>query len=185
LNHIYFYPVNLQFSDYTAKLPWEANIKFGNESNETFLNKRVAIDASSTFIIPNLVNLTTSSSNRLRLKPIITAGLKAYYDYSSKAAGFFSWQVYLNFHYYLPVFNNYAIIIDENPFYDFSEESNPKHRVANSYSIILGAEIPGTGFKAMLKYVNGKSDMNYKQGEIIGIGLLADLFQEKEKNKTK
>jgi hypothetical protein len=181
LNHIYFYPVNLQFSNYLAKLPWEANIKVGNESNETFVNKRVVIDASSTFIIPNLVNLTTASSNRLRLKPIIIGGIKAYYDYSNNATNFFSGQAYLNFHYYIPVINNYAIIIDENPFYDFSNETNPKHKMANSYSIILGAEIPGTGFKAMLKYVNGKSDLNYKQGEIIGIGLLADLFQEKNK----
>jgi len=181
LNHIYFYPINLQFGNYSAKIPYEANIKLGNESNQTFSNKRIVVDASSTFIIPNLINLTTASSNRLRLKPIISCGIKGYYDYSNNSTSFFSGQAYLNFHYYIPVFNNYAIILDENPFYDFSNEKNPGHKIGNNYAIIIGAEIPKTGFKAMLKYVNGKSDLNYKQGEIIGIGLLMDLFQDKNK----
>jgi hypothetical protein len=52
--------------------------------------------------------------------------------------------------------------------------------VQNNYSITLGAEIPKTGFKAMFKYVNGVSNINNKQGQVIAIGLLMDFFQEKK-----
>lgn len=151
----------------------------GNESNQTFSNKRVVIDGEYSFIIPNLINLTTASAIRLRLKPIISMGIKGYYDYSNDITHFASGQAYLSLHYYIPVFNNYSLIIDESPFYDFSNEKNPDHKINNQYSIILGAEIPKNGFKAMFKYVNGESNINYKQGAIIGIGVLMDFFQEK------
>lgn len=181
LNFINYYPVNVKWSNYTTNTPYEINIKLGNEANQTFSNKRVVFDGSYTFIIPNLINLTTAASNRLRLKPIITAGIKGYHDYSNNTTHFSSGQVYLNIHYYIPVLNSYAIILEGMPFYDFSKEKNPDQKVKNNYSIILGAEIPGTGFKAMFKYVNGTSDITFKQGQIIALGLLMDLFQEKNK----
>jgi hypothetical protein len=181
LNYINFYPINVQFNSY-SKHPYELNFKVGNEANQTFSNKRVVVDGSYSFMLPNFVpNLTTASSNRLRFKPVVIAGIKGYHDYSNNTEHFSSGQAYVTLHYYIPVANNYAIIIDENPFFDFSKKTNPNQRLANQYSIIVGAEIPSTGFKAMFKYVNGKSDINLKQGEIIGIGLLMDFFQEKEK----
>lgn len=67
-------------------------------------------------------------------------------------------------------------------FYDFSEENNPKKSLQGNDSITLGAAIPSTGFKAMFKYVDGKTGINFKQGKIIAVGLLMDFPQEK-KNK--
>jgi hypothetical protein len=180
LNYINYYPMNLAFAKYDGSVPHELNFKLGNEANQTFSNKRVVVDGAYTFIIPNLINLTTAASNRLRLKPILTAGIKGYYDYSNDATAFSSGQAYINLHYYIPVFYNYALIIEENPFFDFSRQKNPSHKVQNNYSITLGAEIPKTGFKAMFKYVNGVSNINNKQGQVIAIGLLMDFFQEKK-----
>ena len=180
LNYINFYPVNILFENFHGKVPYQWKIKAGNESSQNFQNKRVALDGEFNFIIPNLINLTTAQSNRLRLKPVISAGVKGYYDYSNGIDAFASGQAYLTGHYYIPVFTNYAIIIDGGGFYDFSDERNPGREIFGNYSITLGAEIPRTGFKAMFKYVNGRTDINFKQGSIISLGLLMDFFTEKK-----
>ncbi|MET0465218.1 MAG: hypothetical protein ABW007_18800 [Chitinophagaceae bacterium] len=181
LNYIKFYPLNFLFEDFSKKIPYQFNVKLGHESSQDFANKRGILDASLNFIIPNLINLTTAQSNRLRLKPVITAGVKGYYDYSNGIESFASGQAHIDGHYYIPVFNNYAIIIDGGVFYDVSNERNPDKKVLGNYSITLGAEIPKTGFKAMFKYVDGKTDINFRQGSIISIGLLMDFFQEQRK----
>lgn len=181
LNYIKIYPLNFLFEDFSKRIPYQFNIKLGHESSQDFENKRATIDASLKFIIPNLVSLTTAKSNRLRLKPVITAGLKGYYDYSYDIESFASGQAHIDGHYYIPLFNNYAIIIDGGVFYDLSSERNPDKKLFGNYSITLGAEVPKTGFKAMFKYVDGKTDINFKQGSIISIGLLIDFFQEQNK----
>jgi hypothetical protein len=180
LNYIKFYPINFLIEDFTKKIPYQFNIKIGNESNQSFVNKRIAADASINLIIPNIMNLTTAQSNRLRLKPVITAGLKGYYDYSNDINSFSSGLAHIDGYYYVPVFNNYAIIIEGTSFYDFSNERNPDKKIQGNYSLTLGAEIPKTGFKAMFKYTDGQTDINFKEGSIISIGLLMDFFQEKK-----
>ncbi|MDN4014098.1 hypothetical protein QX233_16630 [Chryseobacterium gambrini] len=184
LNYIKIYPANFLFENFSGKLPYQLSVKLGNESDQSFINKRVAADASVNMIVPNLINLTTAESNRLRLKPVITAGIKGYYDYSNDITSFTSGMAHIDGYYYIPVFNNYAIIVEATSFYDFSKERNPSGKIQGNYSITLGAEIPKTGFKAMFKYTDGKSDINFRQGSIISIGLLMDFFQEK-KNKPK
>jgi hypothetical protein len=181
LNYIKFYPVNFLVENFSSKIPYQFNVKFGHESNQSFINKRVVIDASINLITPNIINLTTTQSNRLRLKPVISAGLKGYYDYSNNINSFASGLAHIDGYYYIPVFNNYAIIFEGTTFYDFSGERNPNKKIQGNYSITLGAEIPKTGFKAMFKYTDGKTDINFKQGSIISIGLLMDFFQEQKK----
>lgn len=181
LNYIKFYPINFLIENFREKIPYQFNIKLGHESNQSFVNKRVAIDAAINIITPNVLNLTTAQSNRLRLKPVFTAGLKGYYDYSNNINSFLSGLVHIDGYYYIPIFNNYAIIFEGTSFYDFSKERNPKNKIQGNYSITLGAEIPKTGFKAMFKYTDGKTDINFKQGSIISIGLLIDAFQEQKK----
>jgi len=178
LNYIKLYPVNFLIEDFNKKIPYQLNIKIGHESNQSFINKRAAVDASINIITPNIINLSTAQSNRLRLKPVITAGLKGYYDYSNNISSFASGLAHVDGYYYIPVFNNYAIIIEGTSFYDFSNERNPDKEVQGNYSVTLGAEIPKTGFKAMFKYTDGKTDINFKQGSVISLGLLMDFFQE-------
>lgn len=180
LNYIKFYPVNFLWENYNGKLPHQYSLKLGHESSQDFVSKRATIDASFIMITPNLINLTTAQSDRLRLKPVITAGIKGYYDYSNDMDAFASGQPHVDGYYYVPVFNNYAIIFEGTAFYDMSTERNPNNKVQGNYSITLGAEIPKTGFKAMFKYVDGKSDINLKEGSVIAIGLLMDFFQEKK-----
>ena len=121
----------------------------------------------------------------MRLKPIVNVGIKGYEDYSNNITAFISGQAYLKGYYYIPVYNNYSIIIDGSAFYDFSNQRNPDHKIADNYSITIASELPATGFKAILKFVNGKSDIDYKTGQIILIGLLMDFFQEKNSVPTK
>lgn len=180
LNFINVYPVNVLWENYTGKLPFQLRFKLGNESDQVFENKRAAINGEFNCIIPNFINLTTAKSNRLRLKPTVALGLKGYYDYSNDIDAFASGQAFLKGRYYIPVFNNYAIIVDGISFFDFSKERNPDQRLKGNYSVTLGAEIPKTGFKAMFKYADGETDINFRKGAIVSIGLLMDFFQEKK-----
>jgi hypothetical protein len=182
LNYIKFYPVNLAWS--SKNYSNQFNLKLGNESNQTFSNKRSAFDASYSLIIPNLVNLTTPTDNRLRLKPLIDLGVKGYYDYSNGITAFSSGEGYMNGHYYIPIYNNFAMIIDGSAFYDLSKERNPNHKVSGNYSVIFGTEIPKSGIKAIFKYINGKTDIDYKQGQVLMIGLLSDFLNEKNNKVT-
>jgi hypothetical protein len=179
LDYLKIYPLILHTSNYKGALPYDLDLKVGHESNETFTTRRVAADASFSAIIPNLVDLTSSASDRLRLKPIIGLGIKAYYDYSNSANTFMSGQAYLNAYYYIPVYDRYAIIINDETFYDFSKIKNPGRTLASNYSVAVGTEVPGTTFKVMFKYENGKSDINYKEAQAVVIGLIMNLFNEK------
>jgi len=193
LNFIDIYPLIMHGDNYTVidtakkdsakdkpnKLPYEWNVKLGNESNQTFTTKRIALDASLSTIIPNLVNLTSETSQRLRLKPEIDGGIKGYYDYSNSASTFYSGQAYINAYYYIPVYDSYAIIINDKTFYDFSQQKNPHHLISSNYTVEIGTDVPKTGFKVMLKYENGKTDINYKQSQAVVVGLLMNVFNEK------
>jgi hypothetical protein len=183
LNFLNIYPLIVHSSDFKGKIPYEWNLKLGHESNETFTNRRVAADASISLIIPNLVNLTSPSFARLRLKPVIDLGLKGYYDYSKGGNNFASGQAYFNAYYYIPVYDNYTIILNDKTFYDFSKQKNPGRKLAGNYSIAIGTELPKTGFKVMLKYENGKTDINYKQTQAVVIGLLMNLFNNAGKQQ--
>jgi len=178
LNFIDIYPLIIHSSNFTGKIPYEWNFKAGHESNETFTNRRFAVDASISTILPNFIDLTSPTYSRLRLKPVVDLGLKGYYDYSSNISAYTSGQAYMNIYYYIPVYDSYAIIVNDKTFYDFSKEKNPGHQLASNYSIAIGTEVPKTGFKVMFKYENGKSDINYKQTQAVVIGLLMNLFND-------
>ena len=76
------------------------------------------------------------------------------------------------------------MIIDGSAFYDLSKERNPNHKVSGNYSVIFGTEIPKSGIKAIFKYINGKTDIDYKQGQVLMIGLLSDFLNEKNNKVT-
>ena len=184
LNFISVYPVNVIWAkkDYTVHVKG----KLGHESNQVFTNKRVAGDVSASWVLPfNLINLTTAKDNRLRLKPIIDGGIKGYYDYSNRniadyGANFGSGMAFLSAYYYIPVYNNYCIIFEGKSFYDFSTERNFSKRVMGNYAVTIGAEIGNTGFKAIFKYTGGKTDINYKEGKQVLLGLLMDFMSVKK-----
>lgn len=182
LNFLNVYPLILNTNNYAGKIPYEWNLKVGHESNQSFTNRRIAADMSFSSIIPNLVDVASAGSSRLRLKPVLGLGLKGYYDYSKdNPSSFYSGQAYATFYYYIPIYDHFAIILNDKTYYDFSKEKNPKKQVLNNYSVALGTEIPKTGFKLMFKYENGKSDINFKQSQALVIGVLMNLFSDQVK----
>jgi hypothetical protein len=181
LNFLKVYPLIFHTSKYNSAFPYDLDLKIGHESNQVFTNRRVSADIAITTLIPNLVDLTSTESKRLRLKPILGLGFKGYYDYSKGINAFMSGQAYLNAYYYIPVYDRYAIIITDKTFYDFSKERNPKRKVMSTYSVTVGTEIPGTSFKVMVKYEDGKSDINYTEGRAVVLGLIMNLFSQKAK----
>ncbi len=178
LNYIDFSPINVAWTskDFARQL----NLRLASESDQTFTNKRVVFDAAYKTIIPNLVYLTTPQDNRLRLKPIVNFGAKGYYDYSNNMKAFASGQGYAKAYYYIPVYNNYSLIVNGIAFYDLSNQRNPSHKVSTNYSVTVASELPSTGFKAIIKYENGRSDIDYKTGQTVVLGLLMDFLKEKK-----
>lgn len=181
LNFINIYPLVIQGSNYKSSLIKEWAFKAGHESSQDFTFRRVALDASLSAIISNLIDLASDNSARLRLKPIIGLGIKGYHDYSKANTAFTSGQAYVTGYYYIPVYDHYAIIINDKTFYDFSLKNNPKKLLASNYSIAIGTELPKTDFKVMLKYQNGKSEFNQKETQAVVIGMIMNLFTDKVK----
>jgi hypothetical protein len=179
LNYVKFYPLNLQLSDHNS-YSYDLSVQLGNESDQLFWNKRVSLNLKYTTIIPNLVNLTTAGSGRIRLKPVVTLGVRSYYDYSNQQPHFFSGQLFGNTYYYIPIFDHYSIILEGCAFYDFSTQRNASRKISGNYTITVGAELPKTGFKAMFKYISGETDINFKTGQVIALGLLMDFVHDKD-----
>src|SRR5665213_820347 len=179
LNFIDVYPLIIQGSNYSKGLIKEWAFKAGHESSEDFSYRRVTLDGSLSMIIPNLVNLTSAASSRLRLKPVIDLGIQGYDDYSEGSNSFLSGQAYLKAYYYIPVYDHYAIIINDKTYYDFSVKTNPKKQLASNYTVAIGTEIPKSGLKMMFKYEDGHSEFNRKQTQAVVIGVIMNLFNEK------
>ena len=178
LNYVNFSPLNVRkaWKNYTREL----NLKLSNQSDQTFTTKSAAMTFSFRAIVPNFVNLTTATDNRLRLKPIIDIGAKGYYDYSNGVTAYGSGQVFGKLYYYIPVYNNYSIIINGTAFYDMATERNPDQKLSTNYSITIASEIGTSGYKAIVKYENGKSDISQKEGQAVVLGLLMDFLKEKK-----
>jgi len=179
LNFINIYPLVIQGSNYSKGFVKEWALKAGHESSEDFTYRRVTLDGSISMILPNLVNLTSAASTRLRLKPVIDLGIKGYNNYSRGISSFLSGQAYLNAYYYIPVYDHYAVIINDKTFYDFSAQTNPKKELASNYSVAIGTEIPKSSFRVMFKYQDGKSEFNKKETQAVVIGLIMNLFTDK------
>lgn len=57
---------------------------------------------------------------------------------------------------------------------------NPDQKLSTNYSITIASEIGTSGYKAIVKYENGKSDINQKEGQAVVLGLLMDFLKEKK-----
>lgn len=175
LNYIKYYPVKLTWR--SKNFSTDITIKVGHESNQTFDRKRVAMDMGFSFMPGNMIKLM-GPEPRIRPKPIIGFGVKGYYDYSNNISAFASGLAFVNGHYYIPIMDKYALILDGNAFYDFSKTNNPSGTVAGNYAVNFGIDMPKSPFTALFKFANGKTDINYKQGQTIGIGLIMGLIKD-------
>lgn len=129
-------------------------------------------------ILPNLIDLSFGE-NRLRLKPVVSFGLKIYKEIENERpvdvnSNEFSNQLYGEFYYYIPVQKNYSIIIDGKAFYDFSAKVNPDSKLMYNYSVAFGIDIPKTEFKTVFKYVKGNNEVTQEMNDYLMLGVLID-----------
>ncbi len=176
LNYVSIYPVNYNF------LKWnnEFIAQVGVEGNQVFSNYRISGNFFWNGIIPNIVDLTFGE-DRLRLKPVIKAGIKFYQEIENNRPieinnNEFSNQVFGEFYYYIPIQKIYSLIIGGTAFYDFNSKVNPDNIAMFYYSATLGIDIPKTDFKTIFKYSKGENGISYQTNDYFMIGLMIDSF---------
>lgn len=176
LNYISIYPVSYNFSKGTNEFIGQIGI----EGNQVFSNYRISGNFFWNGIIPNIVNLTFGE-DRLRLKPVIKAGIKFYQEIENNRpveinSNEFSNQVFGEFYYYIPVQKIYSLIIEGTVFYDFNLSVNSDKKTMFNYSVIFGLDIPKTDFKTIFKYSKGENGISYQKNDYFIIGLMIDSF---------
>lgn len=176
LNYVSIYPVNYNF----LKRNNEFIVQVGVEGNQVFSNYRISGNFFWNGIIPNIVDLTFGE-DRLRLKPVIKAGIKFYQEIENNRPieinnNEFSNQVFGEFYYYIPIQKIYSLIIGGTAFYDFNSKVNPDNIAMFNYSATLGIDIPKTDFKTIFKYSKGENGISYQTNDYFMIGLMIDSF---------
>jgi hypothetical protein len=176
LNYIFFSPIG--YCLVTEKSEFACQVGF--EADQVFSYCRLTGNLHWEGILPNLVDFTYGS-NRLRLKPIMEAGLKIYHEIRNdrKNTGdekTFPGIAYTQLYYYIPVSKMYSLELEGKVFYDFNIQNNPNKKIKGLYSITFGLEIPNTGIQTIFKYSNGETDVRYASTSTLLIGLTADLF---------
>jgi hypothetical protein len=148
----------------------EPSVK-GTQSLDT---STLAINGGFTSLIPNLVNFT-AGSNRLRLKPILTADLhyvrhfrkQPLYDNATESFG-----ITLKLYYYIPLADKYALIYDGvasyNNKYQMDDGLNFRHSIALSY------DLPLEDLKVAFKWETGKNEFMTKSETDALVGILLD-----------
>lgn len=177
LNLFYIYPININL--YTnARNPMQVVVQSGIEGNQQFTNGRVSANLYWQGIIFNFIDLT-DKHRRLRLKPVVKLGIKAFkeFDNTRNESNKWSGELYSEFYYFIPILENYSLLLEGNVFYEFGEiASNQKLRL--NYDATFGVKIPKTGFKVIAKYSAGENDVNFVRDDRLILGLIMDLFEK-------
>ena len=176
LNFLKVYPVSFRLTD-TDNLS-ETVVEAGIEGTQRFNYWRFTANLEYRFLMENLINLS-QGYNRLRLKPVVSAGLKLYSEQENIRTGDEgknenSGQLYGSIYYVIPVFESFTIIADAEGFYDVNESVNPDKKIQFNYQISFGYELKD-GFQSLLTYRNGKTNINYESDSLITLGILAQL----------
>ncbi|MBW6535927.1 MAG: hypothetical protein K0B11_13040 [Mariniphaga sp.] len=176
LNYLSVYPINYNFLKGYNELIGQLGI----EGNQSFSSYRIAGNFYWNALIPNLVDLTLGE-NRLRLKPIISFGLKIYKEIKNNIPSElntkeFSNRIYSQYYYYVPIQKNYSIILNGMTYYDFSSKVNPDRKILHNYSLAVGIDIPKTDFKTIFKYEKGNNFVTQESNNYLMIGLLIDML---------
>lgn len=176
LNFLSIYPVNLNLIGNKGNF----GLQIGVDGNQTFSNYRISGNLLWQGVIPNFLNFTMGA-DRLRLKPVLKAGVKFYQEMENNRAvtlneNQFSNQAFAELYYYIPVKDIYSLVIEVNSFYDFNDKVNPNNKVMFFYTATIGLEIPNSPIKTIFKYSKGANGINYQTDDQLTIGFMADLF---------
>lgn len=144
---------------------------FGSQSLDT---STIAVEAGVDTTIPNLVDLSGSSS-RLRLKPLLKLGigyarhLQSQQLYSHKDD---SWHAFLEFYYYVPVGHEFAVVIESEATY--SESIQLKNNLVSKHAVTFAYDLPLQDLKAVAKWEKGTAGTSLSHNQQLLVGLLVD-----------
>lgn len=181
LNFFRILPINANiWSQKNALYHFAANA--GLEANQQLSMVRVLAGVKFEGIIPNLIDLTYGY-DRLRLKPVITAGINYYNEVrvpegqNKQNAFLLSGEIY----YYVPVMDSYYLLVQGKTFYD----TGKKQADAWNYnvSLALGLEFPSAPATILAKYVFGANEVTYERNDQLLIGFAMNLFSSSRKNR--
>lgn len=172
-----FYPVYFNYLKFNNIIPFQATFQAGIEGSQNFTIQKMSVAGSLQAIIPNFIDFT-GGENRLRLKPILKAGLKDLWQYKNlQFPNSNDGQVFAEIYYYIPVFKIYSLLLQGITFNNFSG-GNSGRGWLYQYNFTLGMEVPKVGFKVIAKYTQGSNDINYQYDSQLILGLLMDLFEK-------
>ncbi|MBE0662761.1 MAG: hypothetical protein IH597_09850 [Bacteroidales bacterium] len=177
LNYFKIYPINANLWE-DKLMRYHVVASSGLEADQIFSNARINVNLNIESIIPNLVNLTYGH-DRLRLKPVVAAGISYYNqikvpDESLKQNAFLlSGEIY----YYIPVMEAYYFLVHAKTFYDTGREK----AVAWDYhaSVALGLELKSAPATIIAKYAFGANEITFEHNDQLLIGFAMDLFGER------
>ncbi len=178
LNYLSIYPVSYSNLDLEKTTEWL--ITAGLEGNQDLSSYRGAINLAKNMLLPNLIDLSYGY-DRLRLKPVLQAGLKAYAEGDNRRKNADgsgqqnekSAMVFANLYYVIPIYHSFTAIVEGQLFYDFNTTINADKELKNYYKLTMGYDVPNTEFKAFFSYQNGERTISPSKDELMSIGLLA------------
>lgn len=161
---------------------FELRSGLGIEGDQAFDRARLNGNMYVSTLFPNLVNLT-NGNNRLRLKPVIGAGIELWQELDdnkaigkNRSGGKVSSEVY----YFIPVLDRYSFLIDGEISVPFNGKLKKKYNMDDvfpRFDITFGYDMPGDKLKVMAKYSLGQADVRFTEDSKLFLGLVMDIFQ--------
>lgn len=181
LNYLKIYPLNMNI--YTDDLlRHHAVLRSGIEADQLFSTVRVNLGLNVESIIPNLIDLSYGH-NRLRLKPVVSAGVSFYNelrvpDGKDKQSEFlFHGEIY----YYIPIMEAYYLLLQGRTFYDTGRD--PADAWNYNASIALGLELSSAPATIIARYIFGVNEITFEHDDQLLIGFAMDLFSAKGRTR--
>ncbi|MFA5804458.1 MAG: hypothetical protein WC879_07420 [Melioribacteraceae bacterium] len=159
---------------------------FGIEGNQTFRKSRLNASFYYTTLLPNFIDLTFGSPNRLRLNPVIKFGAEYWdeiNDNTKPDALQKGGKIGVEIYYYIPVMENYSLLVEGNFGYTLGKKFKEKNNVndfISHFNVTLGYEVPGSDMKVLATYSFGQNDINFTEDTRLLLGLAINLFKSVE-----
>ncbi|GEM_PF-2691093 len=163
---------------------------FGIEGNQTFRKSRLNASIYYTTLLPNFIDLTFGCSDRLRLNPVFKFGAEYWDEINDNTkpdalqkGGKIGAEIY----YYIPVMENYSLLVEGNFGYTFGKKFKEKNNVndfISRFNVTLGYEVPGSDMKVLATYSFGQNDINFAEDTRLLLGLAINIFKSVEGTLT-
>jgi hypothetical protein len=181
MNYIKFYPFSYSLFDFKDRS--EFKFSAGIEGNQDFSVLKYTVNLNWQTLVPwDIIDLA-GGSNRIKLFPVFSLGAKYYkadQNMLQKQTIESIFQVNASLYYYIPILENYSLMLEGQGFFDFDKTLNPNDLFRYSYSATLGYRVPGSDLKVIGKYHYGENDLTYTIEQSMMFGFIMDLFKVKD-----